>query len=153
MLPSSGRPATEADGIEAIHAWLNAKSMLFPELVIENGAGLSRIERISAANMGRLLLAAYASPVMPEFMSSLPILSQDGTVQRRLRHSDVQGRAHLKTGSLDDVRAFAGYMLDRHGKRWVLVFMANGPRAAHTKHAQDALLEWVYQQPGCCKAQ
>lgn len=142
-----GVPGTEANGDKAIHGWLASKDLNFPELVIENGAGLSRVERISAQHLGMLLLNAYASPVMPELMSSLPILSVDGTTSRRLKDSPVQGRAHLKTGSLDAVRSVAGYVLDQKGRRWVVVCMSNHPDAGATRAAQDALLDWVYQQP------
>ncbi len=140
-----GVPATEVGGDKAIRTWLASKGWNFPELVIENGAGLSRIERISAKHLGELLVDAYFSPVMPELMSSLPVLSVDGTVGHRLKDSPAQGRAHLKTGSLDGVRSIAGYVLDQKGRRWVVVFMVNHPRAGATRNAQDALLEWVYQ--------
>jgi D-alanyl-D-alanine carboxypeptidase/D-alanyl-D-alanine-endopeptidase (penicillin-binding protein 4) len=141
-----GAPATEANGDKAIRTWLAGKGMNFPELVIENGAGLSRVERISAQHLGELLISAYASPVMSELMSSLPILAVDGTTERRSRTSLAQGRAHLKTGSLNGVRSVAGYVLDQAGKRWVVVFMVNHQRAGLSKAAQDALLDWVYQQ-------
>ena len=140
-------PGTEQNGAKAISSWLESKGLNFPELVIENGAGLSRVERISAQHLGALLLAAYASPVMPELMSSLPILAVDGTAMRRLKDSPMQGRAHLKTGSLDGVRSVAGYVLDQKSRRWVVVFMINNARAANSRAAQDALLDWVYQQP------
>ena len=142
---SSGLPAAEVEGAIAVKAWLASKQLDFPELVIENGAGLSRVERISAEHLGALLLAAYASPAMPELMASLPILSVDGTLRRRMHDSPAEGRAHIKTGSLDDTRAVAGYVLDAHGRRWVVVFMANDARAAYTRDAQDALVEWVYR--------
>lgn len=141
---SSGLPAAEAEGEIAVKAWLASKQLVFPELVIENGAGLSRIERISAGHLGALLLAAYASPLMPELMASLPILSVDGTLRRRMHDSPAEGRAHIKTGSLDDTRAIAGYVLDETGRRWVVVFMASDARAAYTRDAQDALVDWVY---------
>jgi len=144
---SGAVPASETDGDMAIHAWLAGKGMDFPELVLENGAGLSRIERISAQHLNDLLTAAYASTVMPELMSSLPILSVDGTTGSRLKDSAARGHAHLKTGSLEGVRSIAGYMLDQNGHRWAVVFMANGPNAPATRAAQDALLEWVYSQP------
>ncbi len=143
----AGLPGNEARGISAIQDWLIAKGLHFPELVIENGAGLSRIERISAEHLGELLVHAYSSPVMPELMSSLPVLAVDGTVMRRLAESPVQGRAHLKTGSLNGVRSIAGYVLDQQGRRWVVVFMANHEMAGATRPAQDALLDWVYQRP------
>jgi D-alanyl-D-alanine carboxypeptidase/D-alanyl-D-alanine-endopeptidase (penicillin-binding protein 4) len=141
------QPATEADGISAINSWLGGKGMRFPELTLENGSGLSRIERISAQHLNDLLISAYASPVMPEFMSSLPILAVDGTAMRRLKDSPMQGRVHLKTGSLEGARSIAGYVLDQQGRRWSVVFMANGPTAGATRTAQDALLNWVYLQP------
>lgn len=140
-------PGNEANGAKAIKIWLASKGMVFPELVIENGSGLSRLERISARHLGELLEHAYASPVMAELMSSLPMLSVDGTVMRRLQDSPLQGKAHLKTGSLNGVRAIAGYVLDEKGRRWAVVFIVNHSLAGATKLAQDALLDWVYHQP------
>jgi len=141
-----GLPASPDGGSRALRLWLAEKGMVFPELVIENGSGLSREERISARHLGELLLDAYASPVMPELMSSLPVIAVDGTLQKRLRASEVGGRGHFKTGSLDGVRAIAGYLLDARGRRWVVVCMVNHPQAAASRAAQDALLEWVYRQ-------
>ncbi len=141
-----GAPGTVAKGIRTVHDWLAAKKLEFPELELENGAGLSRQERISAQHMGDLLLAAWRSPVMPELMSSLPIAALDGTMQKRLKNSSVAGQAHLKTGSLDGVRAMAGYLLDGKGRRWVVVMMVNHVNAGASRAAQDALLEWVYEK-------
>jgi D-alanyl-D-alanine carboxypeptidase/D-alanyl-D-alanine-endopeptidase (penicillin-binding protein 4) len=61
-----------------------------------------------------------------------------------LKDSPVAGQAHLKSGSLDGVRAIAGYLLDRNARRWVVVFIVNHARAADARAAQDALLEWLY---------
>lgn len=140
-------PASEAGGSEAIKRWLAGKGLQFDELVIENGSGLSRIEQISAAHLGQLLVSAYNSPIMPEMMASLPILSLDGTVQQRLKESASNGRAHLKTGSINGVSAIAGYVLDANGHRHVLVMMVNHPKAGASRAAQDALIEWVHHQP------
>ena len=142
-------PATEAKGAIAIKDWLsskelNGKSLTFNELVIENGSGLSRIERISAEHLSQMLVSAYNSPVMPELMSSLPILALDGTVMRRLKNSPVASRAHVKTGSLDGVSAIAGYVLDKQNKRQVVVMIVNHTKSSASKAAQDALIEWVY---------
>jgi serine-type D-Ala-D-Ala carboxypeptidase/endopeptidase (penicillin-binding protein 4) len=137
-------PGNADKGAQAVRDWLQARNLDFPELVIENGAGLSRLERISAQHMGELLLAAWKSPVMPELMSSLPVVAVDGTLQKRLKDSPVAGQAHLKSGSLDGVRAMAGYLLDQKGRRWVVVFIVNHARAADARAAQDALLEWLY---------
>ena len=140
-----GQPATEANGEMAIKTWLANKGQNFDELVVENGSGLSRIERISAQHLGQLLVDAYHSAIMPELMASLPIAGLDGTAQKRLKETSLQGRAHLKTGSLDGVNAIAGYVLDSQNKRHVLVMLINHAKADASKSAQGALIEWVYQ--------
>jgi D-alanyl-D-alanine carboxypeptidase/D-alanyl-D-alanine-endopeptidase (penicillin-binding protein 4) len=143
-----GAPATADKSNRIIKQWLAAKGLSFPELVLENGAGLSRIERISASHLGRLLLAAYNSPVMPELMASLPVTAVDGTMRKRLSGALVAGHAHVKTGSLSNVRSIAGYVLDSRGRRVVVVLIVNHPNAGNAQPVQDALLKWVYQRPG-----
>ena len=137
------RPATPEGARRRIRAWLDEKKLKLPELVLDNGSGLSRNERISAESLSQLLLAAWQSPVMPELMSSLPLAGVDGTLKKRLGDSSATGRAHLKTGYLQGVRAIAGYVLDASGKRWVVVCLINDPRARDGKPAMDALLRWV----------
>jgi len=140
------RPARAEDAEAAVRAWLAQKDLRMPELSIENGAGLSRSDRISAESLGRLLLAAWASPVMPEFVASLPLAGIDGTMKKRVNGSGVAGQAHVKTGYLDGVRALAGYALDRRGRRAVVVFLANHPNSAATKAAEDALLACAWER-------
>ncbi|MHB8914536.1 MAG: D-alanyl-D-alanine carboxypeptidase/D-alanyl-D-alanine endopeptidase, partial [Thiobacillus sp.] len=139
-----GAPATLAKSEQVVRTWLTEKQIPATELVLENGAGLSRIERISAQTLVRVLQAAYASPYFAEFESSLPILGVDGTLRKRVTEPALKGRAHLKTGTLQDVRTLAGYVLNRDGKRLVLVMMINHPNAARAELAQHVLLTWAY---------
>lgn len=115
------------------------------KIVIENGSGLSRIARIPAASLGKLLLLAWRRPYMPEFISSLPIAGVDGTARRHLNTSSARGYAHIKTGTINEVRTMAGYVLDRNGRRHAVVMMVNHPNAGASKGAQDALLEWIWE--------
>ena len=119
---------------------------------MENGSGLSRNERISAATLAALLNAAWRSPVMPELIASLPLVATDGTMRRRLRGEPVAGSAHVKTGLLSDARALAGYVLDRRGVRYIVVMIVNHPNAPQADGALDALLRWTYAQAGTARA-
>ncbi len=140
-------PANPELGAQAVTAWLGQKNISAPELIIDNGSGLSRIARISAQTLGRMLVAAFRSPTMPEFISSLPLAGIDGTMRRRLSEQTAAGNAHVKSGSLADVRAVAGYVLAASGRRYAVVFIINHPNAPVAGHeAQDALLQWVYEQ-------
>jgi D-alanyl-D-alanine carboxypeptidase/D-alanyl-D-alanine-endopeptidase (penicillin-binding protein 4) len=143
-----GAPGTVEKGIAAIHDWLGQRGLEFAELVFENGSGLSREERISARHLGAVLLAAWQSPYMPEFLASLPILSVDGTLKRRAG-GGLAGRAHLKTGSINNVRAQAGIVLDESGRRLVVVILHNaaGADSAAGEQVQNAVLGWVNSRP------
>jgi D-alanyl-D-alanine carboxypeptidase/D-alanyl-D-alanine-endopeptidase (penicillin-binding protein 4) len=141
-----GAPAGSDKSGRVIRQWLAGKGLSFPELALENGSGLSRVDRISARNLGRLLLAAFRSPVMPELMASLPVAAVDGTMKKRLSGADVAGQAHIKTGSLSGVRAIGGYVLDAQGRRVVVVLIINHANAGNAQPVQDALLRWVYNR-------
>jgi len=135
-------PGTTENANRAIRNWLANRGLEIPELVLENGAGLSRVERISPASLTRLLAHAFASPLMPEFMSSLPLVGVDGTMKRR---NGAAGNAHIKSGLLADVRAIAGYVHALSGRRYVVVCIINHPSAGAGQPAIDALLEWVFR--------
>jgi D-alanyl-D-alanine carboxypeptidase/D-alanyl-D-alanine-endopeptidase (penicillin-binding protein 4) len=139
---ASRQPGSTDRAARAVRDWLSGHDLEMPELVLENGAGLSRIERISAANLARTLEHAYAGPLMPEFMSSLPLVGVDGTMKRR---NGASGSAHIKTGLLVDVRAIGGYVLAASGRRYVVVAIINHANARDAQPAHDALLQWVYQ--------
>ena len=143
---AAGPPGSAQKAMAAVKSWMAARKMPAPELVMENGSGLSRAERISAASLAGLLQAAWGSPVMPEFIASLPIVGLDGTMRRRLKNDGVTGRAHIKTGLLSDARSMAGYVLDRSGRRQVVVMLVNHPSAAESQPAMDALLRWIYER-------
>ena len=85
---------------------------------------------------------------MPEFMASLPIAGTDGTMRKRMRDAPGAGQAHVKTGLLSDVRSIAGYVLDKRGRRHVVVMIVNHPKAPEAQEALDALVSWVYEARG-----
>jgi D-alanyl-D-alanine carboxypeptidase/D-alanyl-D-alanine-endopeptidase (penicillin-binding protein 4) len=142
MGSANGEPGNPARGGAAVRNFLSSRSLDMPELVLENGCGLSRIERISVGSMGNLLVDAWKSQWMPELMASLPISGVDGTMKAR---NVPTGAAHMKTGLLEDTRAVAGYVLAASGKRYVVVAIINHPNASRGTGAHDALIEWVYR--------
>jgi D-alanyl-D-alanine carboxypeptidase/D-alanyl-D-alanine-endopeptidase (penicillin-binding protein 4) len=142
---SSEPPARAELAAESVRHWLAVKGIPARELAIENGSGLSRTDRMSAASLAALLQAAWNSPVMPEFVASLPLAALDGTMKKRLIGEPVAGQAHMKTGLLSDVRAMAGYVLDRSGRRRIVVMLMNHPNAPDAEAATDALLRWAYE--------
>jgi len=134
---------TRADA--TVRTWMRAHGIDDSGLVMENGSGLSRIERISPVQMGSLLRAGLRSNWAPEFMASMPIAGTDGTMRRRLNGSPAAGRARLKTGTLRNVVAVAGYVPDANGVQNVVVAMVNDELAGdgRGRAVVDALVDWV----------
>ena len=134
-------PGSFTAGRAVVQRWWQERLDPAEMPVLDNGSGLSRTERISALALGHMLQLAYRSSVMPELMASLPITGVDGTL-RRVK-SRATGLAHLKTGSLSNVVAVAGYVHAASGQRYVLVAMVNHPNANAARPAIDALVEWA----------
>ena len=145
-LQQHGR-GVRADSRAIVDAWWRerfADPALQPPSV-SNGAGLAREDRISAASLAALLQHIWASPTMPELLSSLPFAGVDGTLRPQRWHAD--GYAHLKTGSLRDVSAVAGIVQARDGRRYVVVALVNHPAASAARPALEALVSWVAHAP------
>jgi D-alanyl-D-alanine carboxypeptidase/D-alanyl-D-alanine-endopeptidase (penicillin-binding protein 4) len=112
---------------------------------LDNGSGLSRSERITPQGLARLLQTAFVSGAMPELMASLPIAGVDGTL-RRNKSRVSQGWAHLKSGSLKDSTALAGFVHTPSGRRLVVVAIVNHPNAPAARPALDALVDWAVKE-------
>jgi D-alanyl-D-alanine carboxypeptidase/D-alanyl-D-alanine-endopeptidase (penicillin-binding protein 4) len=114
-------------------------------LQMGNGSGLARDTAISAAQLGQLLAKAANEPALYE---SLPIIGVSGTVQNRLKNTDMVGRGHIKTGSLSDVRAIAGYIDGKSGTRYAIVSIIQGASAQSEagKKLHDVFMQWVGAQ-------
>jgi serine-type D-Ala-D-Ala carboxypeptidase/endopeptidase (penicillin-binding protein 4) len=141
-------PATADRAAATVREWLRGRMLRLPGLVLENGSGLSRHERISAKGLARLLAAADASRVRDEFATSLAIAAVDGTVEKRFQNGSVAGQALLKTGTLEGVKALAGYVTNVEGRRYVVVALVNHPNAAAAQPALDTLVQWVHRNAG-----
>ncbi len=143
-----GAPATLEKGQRAVLEILKENGIDTTGIKMENGSGLSRIAQLTARQMGSLLETAYRDAYMPEFMASLSLPGVDGTLVNRFRKEDLRGRSHLKTGTLNYVTAISGYMLNRFGKRLVVVIQHNGKKtgARRGEKIQNALLRWCFEQ-------
>lgn len=153
FLSLGARFRNEADGDDAkaaqrvIRAWLARKGITASQLVMENGSGLSRAERLSAREMAKILQLAWNGPYAAEFISSLPLVAMDGTMRKRLLRTALVGEAHIKTGTLNNVRAIAGFSRDSNGNSWAVVAILNDPKPWGASAILDQVLVDLYHQP------
>ena len=142
-----GEVTTTLRAERQVRAWLKHQGIADDGLVLENGSGLSRIERIRPVQLAAVLKAAYRSDWAPEFMASLPVVGVDGRI--RLRNSSAAGYARIKTGSLRDVAAVAGFVPCTENENCIVVAMINSPlvKAGVGRAILDALIDSVRSVP------
>ena len=98
-------------------------------LRVADGSGLSRLDRVSAAQLADLDAAMMNSQHADVWHDSLAVAATNGTLSRRLVGTPGAGRFFGKTGTLDDVKAVVGHVVpDEPGgsRRLHVAVVANG---------------------------
>jgi D-alanyl-D-alanine carboxypeptidase/D-alanyl-D-alanine-endopeptidase (penicillin-binding protein 4) len=127
----------------AVRGWLANKGIHDGGLVLDNGSGLSRSERITPWQLASVLKVAQASRYAPDLTMSLPVAGVDGSMRNRLKGSPAEGWARLKVGGLRNVSSIAGYVDDELGRPWALVAIINHDLAGKARPALDALVDHI----------
>jgi D-alanyl-D-alanine carboxypeptidase/D-alanyl-D-alanine-endopeptidase (penicillin-binding protein 4) len=122
----SGKTFTTRDaaGI-AIEALENA-GINMNAAVMADGSGLSRYNRVTPRQLARLLQVMASTHYSAYFVESLPIMSVDGTLSRRLKGSRASGFIRAKTGTIAGVRSLSGYMTTYKNENLVFSIISNG---------------------------
>ena len=117
-------------------------------MTIDNGSGLSRVTKLTPTHINTLLFEAAFSKEFQVWKNSLALAGKEGTTVNRFRGMDVSGNAWLKTGSLDDVQAYAGYVLTET-KRWIsFAILVNHRLAERAKLPLDKFIDSLYRDSG-----
>ena len=105
-----------------------------------DGSGLTRSNRASPAQVGRLLQAMRGDPAGADFVRSLAVAGREGTVAERMRGTPAAGRCRTKTGTLIGVSALSGYCFTRSGRAIVFSILMSGVGDLDRAHlAQDRI--------------
>jgi D-alanyl-D-alanine carboxypeptidase/D-alanyl-D-alanine-endopeptidase (penicillin-binding protein 4) len=113
-------------------------------IFIENGAGLSRNTSINTVSLMKIMDKIYEHPYMPEILSSFSILYEDGTLEKKMPFSKVKKNGHFKTGSLKNVSAIAGYLVDKNKDKKLFVFIMNDKAANKSYDFQNDLINLAF---------
>jgi D-alanyl-D-alanine carboxypeptidase/D-alanyl-D-alanine-endopeptidase (penicillin-binding protein 4) len=137
------KAATLVDAQARMHEWLARQGLAAGDVEVENGSGLSRGERARPRALAHLLTNAWHAPQLRDFLLSLPVAGMDGTLQHRMQGTAAEGHAFLKTGTLLDTRALAGYVEGASGRIYAVALMVNHPDAAKATPSLDRVVEWL----------
>jgi serine-type D-Ala-D-Ala carboxypeptidase/endopeptidase (penicillin-binding protein 4) len=121
-----GAPGTWENGAQIISDFLVGIGVN-SDFRIVDGSGLSNLNRVSPQTMTDVLQYAYTNKLIgPDFVKSLPIAGVDGTLKKRFRSSELEGRVLAKTGYINNVRALSGYAFTRSGDVLAFSILSNG---------------------------
>ncbi len=137
------RAATLAAARDRLAGWLLQQGLAPGDIAVDNGSGLSRAERGKPRALVQLLRQSWAGRQGQALVNSLPVAGVDGTLAHRMTQGQATGRAFLKTGTLLDTRALAGYVQAASGKTYAVAALVNHPEAVRALPALDKLIEWV----------
>ncbi len=137
-------PATWADGLAAVKAYLATIGLPGGSYRAENGSGLFASTEVSAHQMVRLLAAAHKDyRIGPDLVSTLPIGGVDGTLAKRWLGHPARGRVRAKTGTLDKVVTIAGYLAADSGHPLAFAILLNDLPAGQRGLARTLMDEMV----------
>jgi len=124
---ATGGPGSSAAGAAELERLLATFGRLEPGTQLKNGSGLFRANLLSADALVRVLLFALRHPVLgPNYLEHLAISGVDGTLRRRLSALPPGVRVLGKTGTLRDVNALAGYLVERDRPRAAFAILVEG---------------------------
>lgn len=138
-----GEPKTLQAARASLYEWTASLKIPSESLKVDNGSGLSRTTNVTADAFTTILKHMWKSPRMPEFVSSLPISGEDGTMKKR---NVAKSYAHVKTGYIQNVRSIAGYVQTKDGNRYAVAAIVNGPSAMGSVPVMDAVISWIYSR-------
>jgi D-alanyl-D-alanine carboxypeptidase/D-alanyl-D-alanine-endopeptidase (penicillin-binding protein 4) len=102
---------------------------------LTDGSGLSRGDLVTPQSVVQLLGYALRQPWGPDFLATLPVAGQDGTLENRMRGTAAAGQVRAKTGLVEHVNSLSGYATSRRGAHLVFSIFGNNTGT----HGRDAL--------------
>jgi serine-type D-Ala-D-Ala carboxypeptidase/endopeptidase (penicillin-binding protein 4) len=132
---------TVEGGINSIESHLKEKHVDLRGVRIMDGSGLSPLNRMTAEAMTGILAMAYRSEVKEEFLGSLPVAGQSGTISGYFKGTKADGNVRAKSGTMTGVRNYAGYLTNRHGETVAFCIMLNDYDASRKTQVMQRIEE------------
>ncbi len=120
------KPATIQGAIKEINSFWKSKGLPMNQLFLKDGSGLSPNNAVSAEFYTDLLVYMYTkSKYSADFVKSLPVSGRSGSMAGVLKGTKLQGKVWAKSGTIDNVKAYAGYLIDGEKKLAFAVIVNN----------------------------
>ncbi|MEL6660320.1 MAG: D-alanyl-D-alanine carboxypeptidase/D-alanyl-D-alanine-endopeptidase [Bacteroidota bacterium] len=117
-------------GLEATYEYWQSRNVPTAGVQLYDGAGMAPRNVLPPAFVTRLLSVMYQDEGQgAAFWESLPVAGRSGSLRNGLRGTAAEGRLRAKSGSLEQVRAYSGYVTRRDGQVLAFSIMLNNYEA------------------------
>ncbi|WNJ21468.1 D-alanyl-D-alanine carboxypeptidase/D-alanyl-D-alanine-endopeptidase [Pontibacter sp. G13] len=121
----SGKKGDTVHGMEAVEDYWLGKGIQTKGLYFRDGAGLSPTNAVSTDFMTEVLCKMYRSDQYEAFKQSLPVAGRSGSLKSMLRGTLAEGKLFAKSGYINGVRAYTGYVQTQNGKIVAFALISN----------------------------
>lgn len=132
-----------AGGSTAIREWVMGQGLPIEHLHIEDGSGLSRLNRVTSKTTCGLLLKVQSKPWFSIWKETLAVSgASEGSLRNRLKNAHLLGKVRAKTGFINDVYCLSGYVESKSGKEYAFSLLYNGKNHSgkHPHHRMEEAL-------------
>ena len=144
---ATGGEASFDGATSAVVAALAAAGVETDGLVLRDGSGLSRQNRIGPSTLTSVL--ATADDVTPGLVADLPVAGFSGTLAERFDGVAGRGLARVKTGALNQVHSLAGTVTTADGVVLTVAVMIDQADLAQTLASRAAVDAVVASLASC----
>lgn len=120
-----GKEGSTSQGIEIIRRFWVSKGIDLKGFEMFDGSGLSRRNKITARQLAMILARFSNEKSYTHFEASLPVAGRNGGVGSLLKGTVAENNLRAKTGTMDDVRSFAGYVRNVKGEDLAFAMIFN----------------------------
>ena len=115
--------------------WLAQQGVPMQGVRVADGSGLDRTNRLTSRSLTALLLRMDQHPYGRNYLASMAVAGQRGTLRNLYKGTPLQGQFFGKTGTLRGVRSISGVLLTSSGPRYVSA-ISNGAGNPNTTIGQ-----------------
>ncbi|WP_461097572.1 D-alanyl-D-alanine carboxypeptidase/D-alanyl-D-alanine endopeptidase [Spirosoma luteolum] len=111
--------------VDALVGYWQRKGVDLGGFRIKDGSGLSTVGALAASNMTGILSAMGRESAFTAYLNTIPVVGQTGTVRNLAKGTAAAGNIRAKSGSIEGVRAYAGYFTATNGERMSFCVLVN----------------------------
>ena len=111
-----GKEGSTNEGLEVVKKYLASRIPNVTSLKMTDGSGLSKYNLCSPLQMSSFLGSIQKEAWFTCFLGSLPVSGKEGTLERICDGTAAEGKVIAKSGSMERVKCYAGYLRQKNGQ-------------------------------------